>query len=165
MPIAQRTLVLSNFVTMSAPSHAPAVAATSMRISVKGSMSTKPKNKNASTKTGKVSPTLRVPGMLMSSTEPFILYIAVEGANEPMPSVSKKLATKPTMLFHQKCFFCFASSAANPGSANFFFTSRPTIHTQKIKPITHNSFIQNTALPGSPITSLIHSITKNLLQN
>ena len=60
-------------------------------------MSTKPKNKNASTQTGIVSPTLSVPGTSVSSTDFVILNAADVGANEPIPNVSRKLATKPTM--------------------------------------------------------------------
>jgi hypothetical protein len=45
--------------------------------------------------TGRVWPVLRVPGMSSSGTMFRNLKIAVEGAKEPMPRVSKKLVMKP----------------------------------------------------------------------
>ena len=50
---------------------------------------------NASAIVGSVWPTLSVPGISRSGTILKNLKTAVVGANEPMPSVSKKLVTKP----------------------------------------------------------------------
>ncbi len=44
---------------------------------------------------GSVWPTFSVPGIRRSGTILKNLKIAVVGANEPMPSVSKKFVTKP----------------------------------------------------------------------
>ena len=44
---------------------------------------------------GRVWPTLSVPGIFSSGTTFHALNIAVDVAYEPMPSVSKKLVTKP----------------------------------------------------------------------
>ena len=44
---------------------------------------------------GRVCPTLRVPGMSRSGTILKNLNTAVVGANDPMPSVSKKLVIMP----------------------------------------------------------------------
>ena len=50
---------------------------------------------NACASVGSVWPTFSVPGIRSSRTRPLSLKIAVVGANEPMPSVSKKFVTKP----------------------------------------------------------------------
>src|SRR5271165_584723 len=47
---------------------------------------------------GTVCPTLRVPGMSLSGTLARALKSAVVGANDPMPSVSKKSVTAPTKI-------------------------------------------------------------------
>ena len=44
---------------------------------------------------GRVWPTLRVPGIRSSATSALNFRIAVVGAKEPMPRVSKKFVTKP----------------------------------------------------------------------
>ena len=50
---------------------------------------------NACVIVGSVWPTFSVPGISRSGTILKNLKIAVVGANEPMPSVSKKLVTNP----------------------------------------------------------------------
>ncbi len=50
---------------------------------------------NASAIVGIVCPTFNVPGISRSGTSLKNLNALVVGANEPMPSVSKKLVTKP----------------------------------------------------------------------
>ena len=50
---------------------------------------------NACVIVGSVWPTFSVPGIRRSGTILKNLKIAVVGANEPMPSVSKKFVTKP----------------------------------------------------------------------
>ena len=50
---------------------------------------------NACVIVGSVWPTFSVPGISRSGTILKNLKIAVVGANDPMPSVSKKLVTKP----------------------------------------------------------------------
>src|SRR5262249_53668437 len=51
---------------------------------------------------GGVCPTFSVPGIRSSGTIFQNLYIAVVGANEPMPRVSKKLVTNPINDSHKK---------------------------------------------------------------
>ena len=74
------------------------MAATHIATRKMGSHSTELVKIRASKITGKVSPTLRVPGMLMSSTFLNALYMKVEGAKEPQPRVSRKLAMIPTIM-------------------------------------------------------------------
>ena len=50
---------------------------------------------NACVIVGRVCPTFNVPGISRSGTILKNLNTAVVGANEPMPSVSKKLVTNP----------------------------------------------------------------------
>jgi hypothetical protein len=53
---------------------------------------------NACAIVGREWPTFSVPGICSSSTIRFSLKIEVVGANEPMPSVSKKFVTKPSAI-------------------------------------------------------------------
>ena len=85
--------------------------ATIMDTSVRRSMSgTKSKNRKASIHTGTVSPTFSVPGISTSSTDLVSLNIVVDGANDPIPSVSKKLATTPMMRVAIRFFGCIPLS-------------------------------------------------------
>ena len=72
-----------------------ATAAAIISTSVQTSTLTIAMKMSASTSVGAVWPTLSVPGMRSSRTSPVNLKIAVVGANEPMPSVSKKFVTNP----------------------------------------------------------------------
>ncbi len=81
--------------TTPAPSQAPATEAAIMPISVVMSTSTMAMKMKACTIVGSAWPTFNVPGIFSSGTRPFSLNIDVVGANEPMPSVSKKLVRNP----------------------------------------------------------------------
>ena len=83
--------------TTPAPSQAPAVAAPIMSVSVFASTSTAMMRMEmtASAKVGIMWPTLSVPGMFSSATTPPSLKSEVVGANDPIPSMSKKSVTIP----------------------------------------------------------------------
>ncbi len=81
--------------TTPAPNHEPRTAAAIISTSVQMSTLTIAMKMRASTSVGAVWPTLSVPGIRSSRTSPVNLKIAVVGANEPMPSVSKKFVTNP----------------------------------------------------------------------
>ena len=66
-----------------------------MLTSVSGSTVTAAMKMSASAMAGSACPELSVPGMFSSGTRLKILKIAVVGAKQPMPRVSKKLVTKP----------------------------------------------------------------------
>ena len=81
--------------TMPAPSQAPTTDAAIIEISVVTSTSTTAMKMNASAKVGTAWPMFIVPGISSSETTPVSLYSDVVGANEPMPSVSRKSVTAP----------------------------------------------------------------------
>ena len=81
--------------TIPAPNQAPSAAAAIMLTRVSGSTVTAAMKISASVRAGSAWPEFRVPGMFSSGTRLKILKIAVVGAKQPMPSVSKKLVTKP----------------------------------------------------------------------
>ena len=66
-----------------------------MPMSVVMSTSTIAMKMNAWAIVGRACPTLSVPGIFSSGTRRLSLNMDVVGANEPMPSVSKKLVRKP----------------------------------------------------------------------
>ena len=83
---------------MPAPSQAPSTAAPTSSTSVFVSTATMAMKMSASAMVGGVWPTLSVPGISRSGTMRRSLKNDVVGANEPMPSVSKKFVTKPTAI-------------------------------------------------------------------
>lgn len=84
--------------TTSAPSQEPAVALRIMLMSRCGSTSIAPTKITASVMAAAARPTLRVPGMRSSGTMRRNLKMAVVGAKDPMPKVSKKAVTNPTTI-------------------------------------------------------------------
>ena len=95
-PRAYLILLRGHFVTIVANPKEPTAAQIYMIHKNLGSQSTEAVKINASKITGNVSPTFRVPGISISSIWLKSLYMNVDGAKEPQPSVSKKLATIPT---------------------------------------------------------------------
>ena len=81
--------------TMPAPNHAPRIAAPIKDTSVNISTCTMAMNRKASRMVGGVWPTFRVPGIFSSGTSRKNLKMAVVGANDPIPRVSKKLVMQP----------------------------------------------------------------------
>lgn len=81
--------------TTPAPSHAPSTEEPIRLARVAMSTSTIAMKMKACATTGRVWPTCIVPGMRSSGTRSWILYQDVVGANDPIPSVSKKLVTNP----------------------------------------------------------------------
>jgi len=81
--------------TRPAPTQAPATDAEISEIRVIGSTPRMLIKIKASTNVGKVCPTLSVPGIRSSGTSRKNLKHDVVGANEPIPSVSKKFVTNP----------------------------------------------------------------------
>src|SRR5579871_621564 len=94
MPIC--TLRRGQRETIPAPSHDPTTDAAIIATSVVMSTSTTRMNRKASASVGAQWPTFNVPGIFSSGTIFQNLNTDVVGANDPMPSVSKKLVTKPT---------------------------------------------------------------------
>ncbi len=81
--------------TTPAPSQAPAAALPTAVTNSRGSTRMAVTKINASASAEGVCPTLSVPGISSSGTIRVNLYIAVVGANEPIPKVSKKSVTNP----------------------------------------------------------------------
>ena len=86
-----KTTFTFSYLLMDTASHAAAIIDTSVLIST----SMLPVKRKACAIVGSVWPTLSVPGITRSSTELRNFQIEVVVANEPMPSVSKKLVTNP----------------------------------------------------------------------
>src|SRR5437016_5317426 len=84
--------------TSPAPSQAPAAALPTMQASSTGSTATAVTNSTVSRKAEELCPTLSVPGISSSAGAPRNLNSAVVGANEPMPSVSRKSVTTPIAM-------------------------------------------------------------------
>src|SRR6516165_6859180 len=84
--------------TTPAPSHAPAVAVATMHTSSAGCTVTAVTNSKVSRKAAAFSPTFRVPGINSSAGLPRNLNSAVVGANEPIPSVSRKVVVQPMAM-------------------------------------------------------------------
>ena len=76
----------------------------------------------------------------MSLIDPLILKSAQDVAYEPIPSVSKKLATTPTIAFQGANFFCSAHSALPSSVARLAFTFSSVSAIQRTIPITHRPF-------------------------
>ena len=94
-PMPSCTALRGRPATMPAPSHAPAQAAAISKARVVKSTSTICVKMIAWVTVGTTWPTLSVPGINSSGTIFQARNIAVVGANEPMPSVSKKFVTAP----------------------------------------------------------------------
>src|SRR6516225_6342008 len=84
--------------TTPAPSHAPAVAVATMHTSSTGCTVTAVTNSRVSRKAAALSPTFSVPGINSSAGLPRNLNSAVVGANEPIPSVSRKVVRQPMAM-------------------------------------------------------------------
>ena len=81
---------------------------------------------NACVIVGSVCPTFSVPGIRRSGTILKNLNMAVVGANDPMPSVSKKLVTKPMPSCAGFGLWPpVTASGAAPGVAFAFLSSDP----------------------------------------
>ena len=141
---------------MSAITKDPITEAAIISTSVRISISTKPKNRNASTHTGTVSPTFRVPGTRISSTDFVSLKEADDGAKEPIPRVSRKFATNPVIDVATRFFgclpFCHSSSPVMPVPGSFSGLARSSLFLRIIRitfrriPITHNPFMMYIAI-------------------
>ena len=118
--------------TRPAPSQAPAVALATMQASSTGSTVTAVTNSTVSRKADAVCPTLSVPGISSSAGLPRNLNSAVVGANEPMPSVSRKSVTSPIAM------------SASPGRSRNRWRLTAQIH-----PMT-NAMLTSTSTVSSP---------------
>ena len=98
MPIQTRTVRLGQRATTPAPSHAPRIDEAVIENSVSGSTSIMEMNTKACAMVGNVFPAFSVPGTIRSGTIRFRRNTAVVVANDPMPSVSKKLTTAPRAI-------------------------------------------------------------------
>ena len=94
-PIPSCTARRDNEVTTPAPNQPPTTPATISTVSCSGSTPTALTKNIACAITGSAWPTMRVPGINSSGTRRSSRKTAVVGANDPMPSVSKKFVTKP----------------------------------------------------------------------
>jgi hypothetical protein len=97
-PIPSCTFLFDQREMTPAPSQAPATAAAIIEKSVRMSTGISVVKMNACAIVGSACPALRVPGMTRSGTIFRNLKAAVDVANDPMPSASKKLVTNPSPI-------------------------------------------------------------------
>ena len=95
IPIPICTQRRGQLATIPAPNQAPTTDAPISSTRVRMSTFTIAMNRNASSSVGSAWPTFSVPGIFSSGTMCRNLKMLVVGANEPMPSVSKKFVTIP----------------------------------------------------------------------
>ena len=94
-PIPSCTARRDSAATIPAPNHPPATHETMSSVICQGSTSTTLMKNSACVTTGSAWPTIIVPGINSSGTRRNSRKTVVVVANDPMPSVSKKLVTAP----------------------------------------------------------------------